>query len=180
MKKLFALALALCLAAALCACGNSKTKDTGIYAEDGIGQGTVGDVMHTYFFDFTVNSVHFADTYESYVPTSGNQMMIAEVTVTNTVSDTLPMFDTDFQAQWNDDADDAYAWPITLDPVTYEDVGTLSDEQLPGVYSIDAGKSVTGLLVYEVPAGYDAYSVSYLEMFDNDTTGDVFFVTFEG
>ena len=49
---------------------------------------------------------------------------------------------------------------------------------LPGEYELGIGKSINGLLVFEVPAGNKDFSISYLEMFDDDTTGDVFFVYF--
>ena len=37
---------------------------------------------------------------------------------------------------------------------------------------------MTGLLVYEVPAGNRDFSISYLEQFDDNSEGDTFFVFF--
>ena len=82
------------------------------------------------------------------------------------------MYDTDFQIQWNSDGADDYDFPITayVDPV--------SDEQLESTYELGINEEVTGLLVYEVPTGEKDFSISYLELFDDESEGDVYFVYF--
>lgn len=152
---------------------NNTSSGPDVYAEDGYGEGRLGSVMHTYFFDFTVNSAYLCGEYNGYTPAEGNVLLVADVTVKNTDNYSIEMYDTDFQIQWGEDADeDAYDYPITLyaDPV--------SDDQLPGTYPLAVDEEVTGLLVYEVPAGYNDFSISYLELFDDDTEGDVYFVYF--
>ena len=79
------------------------------------------------------------------------------------------MYDTDFQVQWNDDAEDAYAWPVEH---------TFSEEVLPAEYSLAVNESKSGLLVYEVPEGNDDFSVSFMEFFEDESEGDLFFVYF--
>jgi len=155
------------------AASSSTESRVGYPDENGNAEGFLGDTMHTYFFDYTVNSAYLCDEYEGYTPQDGNEILVADVTIKNTVTSTLPMYDTDFQIQWNDNADDAYGFPITLD---LDDV--LNDQMLPGEYELSIGKTINGLLVYEVPAGNKDFSISYLEMFDDDSTGDVFFVYF--
>ena len=182
MKKFVSLLLATVVTAAvLTGCGSrgtlpsnsSSSAATGYPDENDNAEGRLGDTMHTYFFDYTVNSAYLCDEYEGYTPAAGNEILVADVTIKNTVTSTLPMYDTDFQNQWNDDADDAYDFPITLQ---LNDV--LNDQMLPGEYDLPIGKTINGLLVYEVPAGNKDFSISYLEMFDDDSTGDVFFVYF--
>ena len=68
--------------------------------------------MHTMFFDFTVTGAYLAEEYEGYQPAEGNQLLVADITVKNTFEQSIEMYDTDFQVQW-DDGDDAYAYPIT-------------------------------------------------------------------
>ncbi len=155
------------------AASSSAGTQAGYPDENGNAEGRLGDTMHTYFFDYTVNSAYLCDEYEGYTPADGYEILVADITVKNTSTSTLPMYDTDFQIQWNDEADDAYGFPITLD---LNDV--LNDQMLPGEYDLAIAKSINGLLVYEVPAGNKDFSISYLEMFDDDTTGDVFFVYF--
>lgn len=155
------------------AASSSAGTQVGYPDDNGNAEGRLGDTMHTYFFDYTVNSAYLCDEYEGYTPADGYEILVADITVKNTSTSTLPMYDTDFQIQWNDEADDAYGFPITLD---LNDV--LNDQMLPGEYDLAIAKSINGLLVYEVPAGNNDFSISYLEMFDDDTTGDVFFVYF--
>ncbi len=147
------------------------------YAKDGFAEGRLGDTMHTYFFDFTVNSAYLCDTYEGYTPImEGYQLLVADVTVKNTNRESIPMYDTDFQVQWSDDSEDAYDVPITY----YTDA--VSDQQLPTEYELAVDEERTGLLVFEVPAGETDFSISYLELFDDGTEegeeGDTFFVYF--
>lgn len=186
MKKLISIAAALALSLTLPACGTGGTPSTGgtadssgnVHAEDGYGEGRIADTVHTYFFDYTVNSAHMAKEYEGYLPAEGNELLVAEVTVKNTSTSSIEMYDTDFQVQWNSDDENAFCYPITTDPETFEELPPLTDEQLPGTYPLSVDEEVTGLLVYEVPAGNRDFSISYLEQFDDNSEGDTFFVFF--
>ena len=144
-----------------------------IYAQDGYGEGRMGDVMHSYFFDFTVNSAYLCDEFEGYVPSQeGYRLLVTDVTVHNTHISSIPMFDSDFQVQWSSDAADAFELPIT-----YE-ADQVSARQLPTEYELAVDEEREGLLVFEVPQGEKDFSISYLEVFDDSTEGDVFFVFF--
>lgn len=143
------------------------------YAQDGYGEGFMGDTMHTYFFDYTVNSAYLCDEFEGYIPSlEGYRLLVADVTVKNTFNESIPMYDSDFQVQWNSDDADAYDVPITY----YTDA--VSSQQLPGEYDLAVDEERSGLLVFEVPEGNADFSISYLELFDDGTQADVFFVFF--
>ncbi len=177
MKRVSAALLAMVLLLALAGCGGSSDTEKGPgYAEDGYAEGRIGDTMHTYFFDYTVNSAYVCTEFAGYVPADGNELLVAEITVKNTRTKTVTMVDVDFQAQWNGDGDDDYAWPITLD------VDPVSEEQLPAQYDLGVDQERTGLLVYEVPAGNKDFSISTVEWFDDGSEegemGDTFFVFF--
>lgn len=183
MKRLGALILALALAWSLTACGGSRGSGTSVLpalnggnsgaasSEPSFEDGRLGDVMRTYFFAFTVNSVYTCDSIGDFAPEEGKQVLVAEVSVKNTFTESLPMFDTDFQIQWDDeqDPDNAYASPISAN---------FSDELLPETYELAVDEQVTGLLAFEVPADVKDYSLVYLEEFDDDTTGDFYAVYF--
>ena len=115
--------------------------------------------------------------FEGYQPAEGNQLLVAEVTIKNTFDEEIEMYDTDFQAQWGGSGDDDFSVPITWDG-TEEGMTPLTDDQLPGIYSLAKGESRTGLLVFEVPEGKTELSISYMEAFDDDSTGETFFVNF--
>lgn len=174
MKKFISLLLATVTAISLVGCGSSSSivrPDS-----DGFAEGKLGDTMRTYFFDYTVNSAYLCDEYAGYTANDGYELLVADITVKNTTSSEVEMYDTDFQIQWNDDADDAFDFSLTL---YTEDGAALSDDMLPGTYTLSGKESRTGLLVFEVPAGNNEFSISYMEYFDDDTTGDTFFVYFE-
>lgn len=185
MKKMSALLMAALLALTLVGCGSkdqtgqgsstSQDDETG-YAVDGYAEGRVGETMHTVFFDYTVNGAYVCDEYEGYAPAEGNELLVVDITVKNTHAASIPMWDDDFQAQWNDDAQDAYSIPIT------NSVEPLSDQQMPAEYELAVNEERTGLLVFEVPAGNKDFSISTLEIIDDGTeegqVGDTFFVYF--
>ena len=189
MKKTFALLLALLLVFSLAACtsgSNEPAADPGSApvikeAEDGgVFDGRIGETIRTYFYDFKVTDAYLCDDYHGFTPQDGNVLLVVKVDIENTMNSSIPMSDLDFQAQWGDDADDAFAWPITSDPETMDDRGTLCDEQLPYEYEMSVGEKISGgELVYEVPEGYKDFSISAIDDFEDDSEeGGVYFVYF--
>ncbi len=156
----------------------SGSKD--VYAEDGLGEGRIGDLVHTYFFDFTVNSAYTTTDYNGYTATQeGYQLLVVNTTVKNTFSSSITMWDSDFQAQWTASATtEEYSWPITDDG----NVPTVSDNQLPAEYELAVDEERTGEIVFEVPADEKDFSVSTLEIFDDGSEtgeeGDTYVVFF--
>lgn len=149
--------------------------EAGYPDEYGYAEGTFGDTMHTVFFEYTVNSAYLCDEYEGYEPSEGKVFLVADVTVHNPYTNTVPMYSTDFQVQWDSDEDDAFDYPITA---YMEDDEVINDEVLPNEYNVRRFESRTGILVYEVPEGEKYFSISYLEIYDDDSEGNVFFVYF--
>lgn len=133
--------------------------------------GRIGDRMRTVFFEFTVNSVEYPDSYGDITPADGNQLVVADVTVRNVFSQTLPMSIYDFQIQWGD-GDQDYG---------YQEEGLTGDNLMPDQWQLMRGASETYKLLYEIPADADPnkLSISYLEVWEDNTQGDVFFVYFE-
>lgn len=151
---------------------------TVVLPKDGYAEGAMGDTMRTYFFDYQVNDAHTCSKYEGYIPTPGYDLLAAEVTVENTLSESITMFDWDFIVLYPDTAgeDQVYDYPIT----SYEDVEipeAALQTLLPAEYTLEKGESRTGLLLFEVPAGDTEFTISYMEYFEDDTTGDTFSVT---
>ena len=189
MKKALALLLALLLVFSLAACtsgSNEPAADPGSApvikeAEDGgVFDGRIGEIIRTYFYDFKVTDAYLCDDYHGFTPQDGNVLLVVKVDIENTMNSSIPMSDLDFQAQWGDDADDAFAWPITSDPETMDDRGTLCDEQLPYEYEMSVGEKISGgELVYEVPEGYKDFSISAIDDFADDSEeGGTYFVYF--
>lgn len=184
MKKWASLTLVL-LVLALTACGggdggSSSGGGTGsgeVYAEDGYGEGRIGDEIHSAFMNFSVNSAYTTSDYHGHTAPEGMQVLVVEMTVENTFRESLPMWDDDFQAQWTaSEETDEYAWPITEGEGG--DLDTVAEEQLPAEYELAVKESRTGTLVFDVPADEKDFSISHLEMFNDGTDGDTFFVYF--
>lgn len=161
--------------------GSSANVGSGggdVYAEDGWAEGRLGDTMHAYWFNFTVNSAYTCGEFAGRAAAEGSKLLVVEITVKNTITASVEMYDTDFQAQWGSSAEEDYRLPITTDPDTFEELDPISDDQLPGTYSLGINQDRTGLLVYEVPADAKDFSVSYLETFEEGDEGNTFFVFF--
>lgn len=140
-------------------------------SDDGYFSGRIGDHMRTVFFEFTVNSVEYPEAYGDITPADGNQLVLADVTVRNVFSQTLPMSIYDFQIQWGEGDED----------FGYQAEGLTGDNLMPDQYQLLRGASESYKLLYEIPADADPnkLSISYLEVWDDNTEGDVFFVYFE-
>ena len=184
LKRRISMILALVLVLTLSACGGKGSSSAGtaesgeVYAEDGYGEGRIGDVMHSYFMDFTVNSAYTTSDYHGHTAPEGMKVLVVEMTIKNTFNETLPMYDDDFQGQWSASADtEEFAWPIT-EAEDGSDLDTVADEQLPGTYELAVNESRTGTLVFDVPADEKDFSISHMELFDDDSEGDTFFVFF--
>lgn len=187
MKKWLSLALALLLILVLAACGGSDSGGSSsgggagsgeVQAEDGYAEARIGDLVHSYFMDFTVNSAYTTSDYHGHTAPEGYQVLVVEMTIKNTFNETLPMYDDDFQGQWTASSETGeYAWPIT-EAEDGSGLDTVADEQLPAYYELGVNESRTGTLVFDVPAGEKDFSVSHLELFDDDSEGDTFFVYF--
>ncbi|MBO4608709.1 MAG: DUF4352 domain-containing protein [Lachnospiraceae bacterium] len=187
MKKFLAAILTGIMLLSIAGCGKTGIQNAGddswVDADDDVEvynyddgtklyEGKIGSKMQTAWFDFTVNSAYYTeDAIGGYTPSDGNVLVVVNITVKNTFQETIPMFDTDFQLQWGDDVDDAYAFPVA----TNEKI--LSD-QLPEEYDLKVKETQTGVLVFEAPAGNEDFSLSFLEYYEDNTEGNLFFVYF--
>jgi len=181
MKKLIALLLTLTMLFTFTGCDRTWADilgldgkpiggtdiEGGIYAEDGYAEGEIGDTLVNDFFAYSVDSAKIVPSFAGYTAKNGFQLLDCVITVTNVFGDEIPMFNSDFQIQWGD-GDQDFGYGLILDDET----------SMPDEYFMQADEKVTYHVVYEVPEGTDFFSVSYLEWYEDDTEGDVFFVYF--
>lgn len=153
--------------------------------EDGLALGYAGDTLRTAFFDMTINDPYTCDEFDGLIPEEGYKFLVAELTLYNYTDDSQPMFDTDFEVVWDLDDDDAWAWP-EYDTVTDEngepEYFIRSDKQLPTEYTLGIHKTITGILLYQVPVDSKDYYIDFYELYDDGTDegryGDSFYVRF--
>lgn len=131
-------------------------------------EGFLNETLTTSFFSYAITDAQSYAQYGGVQPDEGCKFLVLTLELQNRQTQSLPMFDTDFQIQWGD-GDEDYAWPVeeTLDP-----------EQLPAEYTIPIAGSREGLLIYQVPADADDFALAFMEFFEDDTTGDVYFIYF--
>ena len=152
--------------------------NTGAYQKGG-ATGYLGDVLNTYWFNFTVDDAYTCASYGGYQPAAGNQLLVVHLLMKNTFSRNVKMFDGDFELIWESMGSEASAWPITAtvdDAIPIESL--LSSDMLPAEYDLSINQTKEGLLVFEVPApgtnGADnnTYALFFQEHFADDTVGD--------
>lgn len=155
---------ALTMAAGLTGC-SGVTLLNGISAKT---DGAVGDTLSNMFFDFTVNTVSTPDSYYGYIPSDGNQLVVCNLMLKNTTEDDLPMYDADFQLQWGDGEED-YAW--SLNPLEEDENGVPTNDQMPLEWTLPVDGEAVYDLVFEVPGELSAFSLVYLELYTDYSTG---------
>lgn len=171
-KKLIACVAVMMMACMmLTACGTGSAVSKVVSAENGYAEGEIGTTFRTVFFDYSVDSVNFPSEYEGITAEDGMQLLDVVISIKNTFGDELPMFNSDFLIQWHDlgNGDDDFDWGLEV-----EDSSTI----MPVSYDLPAGESCTYHILYEVPAEAREFSVSYLELFNDDSEGDLFFTYF--
>lgn len=150
-------------------------------SEANVTQGTVGETMHTAWFDFTVNATRTADEYGGQQPEDNAVFLVADITVTSTIEQDIPLYAADFMLLWSNGFDNALAaW---------------TDTQFPQEYTLAAGETVQYDAVYQVPVdgltvpiaeedvmpsdsgGAVAYAIYFQEYFEDDTRGSQYCVT---
>ncbi len=174
MKKRIVPLLLAVLAMLLASCGSPSSI---VLPKGGFAQGEAGDTMRTYFFDFTLDNAYTCSRYEGYIPTPGYDLLAVELTIRNTHSESITMFDWDFIVLYDDNTgeEQIYDYPLT----SYEGLeipASALKTLLPSEYGLEKEESRTGLLLFEVPAGDTEFIVSYEETFEDGTTGDIFSV----
>lgn len=193
MKKKTMIALALCLAAVFCftACGEktlaeenrTEIKEEQAAGEDNKSYGElseevqdsdygyekdrtavagVGETMSNDFFDWTVNSYKVKKKTQGVSAGKGYKFVIINMTMKNTEEEGYETGNYEFRGVISGQAED-------LDSENAFYPGMLADE-----FYIDAGQTVTGDVLFKVPEDCDALIVNYLEMYGDESAGNMY------
>ena len=174
MKKAATLLATVLMIISLAACGS--TQNEADYQSNSLPGdiswnndyvwGQVGETLSTAWFDFNVTDATLYSEYNGEVPTEGYQFLELKIWLKNTFNQSVPMFWSDFDVEW--DEADSYELPIYMTV----DGKELTEEE----YSLRRAGSANLVLVYEVSERYDEFFVYFDEEFEDGTTGDVFAV----
>lgn len=179
MKKKL-VALALCVMMALSIMGCSKEEATGTISNfadqaaklleaggreyDKLYTAGMNEALKNSFFECTVTGAELADELSGYAPeTEGYKFLKVDITVKNTFGDTIPVGNYDFYLMWNGGNDVGYM------------------EFMEGMYPDDVeladGESLSGFLVFEVPADISDIMLMYDEIWDDDFVGNSYAIS---
>ncbi len=186
MKKIFALMAAMMMAVSLVACSSSSSLPSGFMddnksessskgssSSEKVLDGRIGDTLHTMFFDFTVDSAEFIEEKNGYTASEGNVLLDTVITIKNTYGQEIPMSIYDFQAQWEDQSEEAYS---------FQSEELIGEGIMPVKSNLKRGESATYHLIFEVPVGSKELSISTREYYTEngvEKEGDAYFVYFE-
>ncbi len=153
---------------------NTAAAQQEVTSANGYGEGKPGDLVHTSFFDWTVNDAWQTDEYEGIKPSADHSLLVVDMTLTDTRTDeSVPMYDSDFQVQWGGKEEMDFAVPVT-----YESSIEGGETMFAAQYTLEPGTPVTNHLVFEVPSGNTDFSMLFQEYFSDESLGDLFCVKF--
>ena len=185
MKKCFAAALTAMMVLSLAGCGKTGIADEGnnwVEADENITateledgtfyyEGAMGSTMKTAWFDYSIDSAYYTtEELGGYAPAEGNELVVVELTLKNTFGQSVPMGYGDFDLEWGN-GDDDFSYPII-------ESESIVDDQFPSEYELEAKETRTGYLVFEAPEGTENFGVGFIELYENDTEGNGFWVYF--
>jgi len=123
-------------------------------------------VVHTRWFDFTVNSLKTATSYAGYTAASGNTLIIANITIKNTYTDspTTPF--------------GTYDWTASDDTLTYwiDAMSPLDSTMMPDDYELTPNQTATYNVVFEVSSSLPDPYIAYVEVGGSGTVYDTYIV----
>lgn len=181
MKKVLAILVTLSMMFSMAACGGDSDGGAGVVDKvtkmlgsqgrsyDELVTGEQGDKLSSEFFDFTITNAESAAELDGYTPNvEGNQFIVADVAVTNTTDEDIPVGNYDFSIIWDTTAEtaeeDHYAYTVFMD-------GMYPDDEY-----LTPGDTLSGKLVFELPADVKEFGIAYEEIYDDDFVGDTYVV----
>ncbi len=140
------------------------TNDERTY--DGVAEGRIGDTLQTEWFTFKVNEVNFLEEFAGYVPESGRELVLVNLTLKNIFGIPLPFYSSEFSLIFDEELAD----PLIID------IDTVAPEK----FELKRGEIVTYNFIYEIPKENNGqYSIAYVEVYEDDLIGDYYYVYFE-
>lgn len=195
-KRLSAAALALLMAVSVTACSkedDSKNENESVFTPDSSAADESKDVsdsdsekdskedseeessdnsgaedvkyLETDFFKFRVRDAYLSYEVAGYVPNDPTFTHLAvDIEAVSTSLKEIPMGTYDYIIKWGDGEDE---WDYALD-------SEFTDNQYPLDTYINFGEKIEGYVFFIVPPNEDEYTLEYLTIYDDDTTGETY------
>jgi len=168
-KRAVALLLAVCMAATLglVGCGTGGNPINSV--SNAIAQMIEGDVTGqagkeyaTKWFTFTVNTMGTGTSFAGYEAASGNKLVLANITITNTFGSPQPFGTYDWLVD-----DGSLANP-------YWPMAPLNSNMMPENYMLNDGETVNYDVLVEYPANMSNPNFMYIEVDEEGNTFTTF------
>lgn len=130
---------------------------------------SINEPLETSFFKYRINSATSLSSIGIVLPDSQNKFVIVNVTITNVLPETLPMYYDDFQIKWGESAAEMSS-PI---------YSIILGNKLKNKFYLKENESVTGNLIFEVPSDKKDLKLEYIEVFDNSLVGSTYQIKFK-
>lgn len=162
----------------LTACGNKPNAYGSMKSDDGrsyggLIEGTLGDTLHTAFFDFKVVSAKKCNTYQFrdglYIADPNQSYLEVTVTVTNKYDKDLPMSISDFTLDYSEND--------SQDIITgYGNTELGNSDFMDNIFTLKTGESITKSILFIVDDRAE-YLLCYKEYYEDEFVGDSFEIT---
>ena len=165
----------------------TATEETSNVVESAYGkaEGKIGNIMKATDLEFTLNSARLASSYQTITPDAGMNLLILNITTHVLQNGEMKLYDTDYQVQWGGTGEEDYSTPLTYrdewaTAPTYKRYVNLDgvEGMFPGEAILQPDETITADYVYQVPQGFNAFTLQFQEFFEDESLGDRYIVSF--
>lgn len=135
------------------------------YEKDRTAVAGVGETMSNDFFDWTVNSYEVKQKTHGVSAGKGYKFVIINMSMTNTEEEAYETGNYEFRGVIAGQAQD-----LDSENAFYEEM--IPDEDAH--YVLEPGATLTGDVLFKVPEDCDALIVNYLEMYGDESAGNMY------
>ncbi len=129
--------------------------------------GAIGETMRNEFFYMCVNEAYRLSSVSGYIPNDSNyEYLCVNITVTSASAETINVGSYDFDVVWGEGEELEYDTAIIQDDFGFE--------KYPDSADIEYRQIVRGNVFFMIPKDAQNLQLQYLELFDNDSTGNCY------
>lgn len=125
-------------------------------------EGEPDQAVHTALFDFTVSDITAVDSYNSFTPRDGYQLVQTKLSITNTSAGALTMYAGVFEARW----DGGHTTCLTA----------VDEDMVPDSYILYPQATYRGVMIFEVPADVSTLTIAYEDTLSDEDGNIVYLI----
>ncbi len=129
--------------------------------------GVIGEMITNEFFYMTVNSANKMSSVSGYIPNDPNyEYLCVNMSVVSASAETINVGSYDFDVVWGEGEDLEYTTAI--------EQADFGFDKYPDSVDIEYRERVKGNVFFMIPKDAQNLQLQYLELYDNDSTGDCY------